>query len=293
MEVQEQVKPEAVATPAVEPKPQEVKPVVQEDIVTRAARLSADKKQEVVKEPVSEFSLAKEDFDAVLKDPRTEKLYKSMQADYVKKTQAIAEEKRQLEAQKKSIEEQAKQMSAWTPDKLKQELNKPDFVQAIQTVTGTQNPPNSGLTNEEYSALTDKEKAQLSQATQRISNLEMQNWQMLQKQQDEVLRNKYANYTPEVIDDTVGKLMRGEIKADREIIYKALFHDENVRNAYEMGKQDKQKEYQEKVGSMSVDGGFSTVPHNDTLKKEEKETTSSYFRRIAERRLAESRQMTR
>ena len=271
----ETVSKSAVGEPAVEPKPTE-------DLVSRVSKFKAEPQKE--KEP-NPFNLSKEDYDKVQSDPTLSKFYKSMQADYVKKTQELAEGRKQVEAIQK-------QTSNWTPERLQAELNKPDFIQAAQKVASINNPPNSGLTDQEYSALTDKEKAQLSDANKRIANLESQNWQMLQRQQDEQLKNRYANYAPDIVDTTINKLVRGEVKADREVVWKALDYDEAVKRAYELGKQDKASENKEKITSMSPDG-FSVTTTADVPPINQGESNTAYFKRLAARRLAMQGQQTR
>ena len=254
------------------------KVVPKEDLISRVSKVKVDVKKETTQETNS-FGLTKEDYDKVQNDPTLSKFYKSMQSDYIRKTQETAELRKQAE-------EKIKQSSNWTPERLAQEINKPDFIQAAQQVYAVQNPPNSGLTNEEYSALTEKEKAQLKQANQRINALEMQNWQMQQRQQDEQLKTKYANYAPDIVDTTINHLVRGEVKANREYVWKAIDYEDAVQRAYELGKQDRQLETKEKQQSTSIEG-FNATPQGEVLKPIAGESNRDYFKRIAQGRLNE------
>jgi hypothetical protein len=245
-----------------------------EDLISRVSKVKVDSAKPVESNP---FGLSKEDYDRVQSDPSLSKYYKSMQADYIKKTQEVAEEKKKLATP-----------STWSKERLQQEMNKPDFVQAAQELTATQNPPTSGLTNDEYSALTDKEKAQLHGMQQELSQMRLQNWQMQQKQQDEQLKGRYANYAPDIVDTTITKLVRGEVTANRETVWKALDYDDAVNRAYQLGKQDRQLEQTEKVQSMSFDG-ITATPQDAVPKAETGESNQAYFKRLAQRRLAESK----
>ena len=276
--------------PPVEVKPEVTQPVEavkevpvvetpKEDLISRVSKVKIDVNKPQTEQ--NEFGLTKEDYEKVTTDPTLSKYYKSMQSVMVKRTQEAAD-------LRKKADETMKQASTWTEERLRRELNNPDFVKVAQVVAQQQNPSNSGLTDQEYSALTDKEKAQLQLANQRIANLEMQNWQMLQKQQDETLKSKYANYNSDYIDTTVNQLVRGEVKADREVVWKALDYDDAVRRAYELGKQDRQMEVKEKTNSMSLSSGFQATPLSEVPPIEKWENDRAYFKRLGERRLAES-----
>lgn len=261
-------------------------PVVEtpkEDLLTRVSKFKPEAPKP--KEETNSFGLTKEDYDKVQSDPTLSKFYKSMQSDYIKKTQEAAEIKKQTEAIKQ-------QTSNWTVEKLQQEINKPDFIQAAQQIAAVNNPPNSGFTDTEYSALTDKEKAQLSNMQQQLQSMQQQNWQMQQKQQDEQLKGKYANYAPDIVDTTITKLVNGEVRADREVVWKALDYEDAVKRAYELGKQDRQLDTHEKQQALSPDG-FSTMQNNDVPKAEAGESNMAYFRRLALHELVKAGRQTR
>ena len=268
-----EAQPSVTATPVLETPVAQPQVVAQpqEDVISRATKT----KQEPQSKDTNPFGLSKEDYDKVQSDPTLSKFYKSMQSDYIKKTQEVAEERKQLA-----------KPQPWTIERLQAEVSKPDFIQAASAVASMKNPVGSGLSDEEYSTLTKTEKAQLAESLQRSKNLEGQLWQMQQTQQDSVLSQRYGNYNPQVVDSTIQKLVRGELKADREVIYKALYHDENVTNAYELGKQDALKGLKEKQQASSPEG-FTATPLSEVPTKLEKESNAAYFKRLGERRLAE------
>ena len=264
-----------VETPVVEA-PVEQKPEPpKEDLVSRVSKVKVEEPKK--EDHTNPFSLTREDWDRVQSDPSLKKYYQSMLTDYQKKTSDLSEQRRQIETQKQSAN--------WTPERIQQLLNDPTFVSAAQQVA-SHNPPNSGLTDQEYSALTDKEKAQLSDMQNEVKQLKMQNWQMQQKQQDETLKGKYANYAPDIVDTTIHKLINGEVTVNREYVWKGLDYDDAVKRAYQLGKQDRESENKEKLQSMSIDG-IAATPNAETPKKEQGESDMNFFKRLAVKRLAE------
>jgi hypothetical protein len=261
-------------TPKVEVPVEKLVEAPKEDLVARASKVKLEAPKET-----NPFGLTKDDYDKVQTDPTLSKFYKSMLSDYTRKTQNLSEKEKEVEKIKL-------ESSNWTPEKIQQLLNDNKFVQAAQQVASLSNPPNSGLTDQEYSALTDKEKTQFQSMQKQLSDIQMQNWQMFQRQQDEVLKTKYANYAPDIVDTTIHKLVKGEVKADREVVWKALDYDEAVKRAYELGKQDRAAETKEKTQSMSVEG-YSATPTYDVPTIEKGESNTAYFKRIAARRMAE------
>jgi len=261
--------------PVAEPKVEA--PKVEESLTSRASKVKLDTPKPK-EEPSNPFSLTREDWDKVQSDPSLKKYYQSMLTDYQKKTSELSEQRRTIEQQKQSAN--------WTPERIQQLLNDPTFVQAAQQVASVQNPPNSGLTDQEYSALTDKEKAQLNNMQNEVHQLKLQNYQMQQKQQDELLRQKYANYAPDIVDTTIKQLVNNEVMATREDIWKVRDYDAAVQRAYQLGKQDRQLENTEKSQSLSAEG-YNATPQNAVPEINKGESTGNYFKRLAVARLAE------
>jgi len=274
----EEVKVEEAVAPVVEVKA-EVKTETpkEEPLVSRVSKFKPEEPK-AKEEPSNPFSLTREDWDKVQSDPSLKKYYQSMLTDYQKKTSEISEQRRQIEQQKQSAN--------WTPERIQQLLNDPTFVQAAQQVASTQNPPGSGLSDQEYSALTDKEKAQLNNMQNELQQMRLQNYQMQQKQQDEQLKQKYANYAPDIVDTTIKQLVNNEVMATREDIWKVRDYDSAVQRAYELGKQDRQLENKEKQQSLSVEG-YSATSQDAVPEINKGESAGSYFKRLAVKRLAE------
>lgn len=226
-----------------------------------------------------------------IKDPTAKdiamKAYKSMQSGVTKKFQEAA-------MTKKEYETKVQEMQNWSPERIRQELNNPQFLQAAQAVAGTvpqSNPTNSGLTNEEFSALTDREKAELAQLPtlkNEINQLKQVNYQALINNTDSQLRTKYSDYNPSDIDKAItmlGNLPPNEL---REYVYKSIMHDKHNQEFYEMAKQELSQRNQEKLNSISVNG--NQIVNNDGLPTREKgDTDVSWFTKIAQFRLAQSK----
>lgn len=222
-------------------------------------------------------------------DPRLKEaainFHKSVQADYTRKTQSVADSRKQVETQ-------LAEMQTWTPEKIQKFLlNNPSFVQSAQQVAGTMSPQipnNGGLTDEQYSALTDTEKAQLNSLKSEINSLKQVNYQALVAQTDNQLKTKYGNYDSQEVDSAIARLAQMNPNELREYVFKAIKHDDNVRNAYEYAKQERSELNQTRVNAMSVDG--TVVANNDGLPtRQTGQNDSSWFQTLANFRLQQSR----
>jgi len=199
------------------------------------------------------------------------KLKKSLLSGENKKYEEIANLRKQYEARL------AESSANWTPERLKQELNKPDFVQAANSVLQTGSPtPQQG--DDQYSALSDEEKAELVQLKQKITTLEQSSWQAVKQSQDTQLKDKYANYDPNSIDQVASDLVSGKVKATREDLWKVVDYERAVQRAYDLGLTDKKEQNQERVNGMSFDGGGNHAAPN-TVQRQEGETTQQFMRR--------------
>ncbi len=173
----------------------------------------------------------------------------------------------------------------WTVERVQELLQDPGFIQASQSVVQS-NP--SGLTDEEYSTLTDAEKAQFTSLQDKINRLEQANNQAMLAQQDTQLKTRYANYDPKQVDELMQGLMQNKVQATREHLWKVVDYDNAVERAYQMGLQDRKMESTDKYNSMSLPGQTSTP--TGTVDPEKNESGVNFFRRIALKRLAESKQ---
>src|SRR3990167_6691452 len=217
------------------------------DLVTRVSQVKVEEKKT---EPTGEIKEPEFDFKEIdnIKDPEAkawaEKAYKSFQKGFNQKFQEIAEIRKTLEGQKQ-------QATSWTPERLQQEMNKPDFVQSAQQVIKFQNPSDSGLTDDEWSTLSEAEKKKLNNMEQELLNLKRQLVISEVRKEDEQLKTKYINYNPQAVDIVTADILANRVRATREYLWKAMDYDEAIKRAYELGKYDKKTDNEEKITSMS------------------------------------------
>ncbi len=213
-----------------------------------------------------------------------ENAYKSMQSGFTRKTQEIAEQKR-------SYEQKIQEMQNWSPERIQRELNNPEFVKSAQMYAQTQNPPNSGLTEEQFSALTPQEKAELAQVPtlkNEINQLKQVNYQAVVAQRDNQLQTKYSDYNPTQIDNTIRQLSEMNPLDIREHVYKSLKHDEDVAAAYELGRQEARELTQNKINAITPNGQMSSIADDGPV-REKNDTDHMYFMKRANWRLAQSK----
>lgn len=203
------------------------------------------------------------------------KAYKSMQGDYTRGKQELANLRKDLES---------KTNENWTPDRIQQLLNNPQFVQAAQQIVPTQNPANSGLTDEEYSALSEPEKAKISMLENKINHLEQMNFNATLSQKDAQLMAKYDDYDPKAISNAIRDLSQIPAHELREHVYKSYTHDKHMQEAYELGKQEALKLNQQKASAISQ-SGYSTTSVGDVPKREQAESSENFFLRLARNRM--------
>lgn len=177
--------------------PEAPAPVVEMDLISKVAEF---RKSQPVAAPVQSQTDGAFNYNEIenIKDPVAKeiaiKAYKSLQGDYTRKTQELAE-------QRKSLESKMQETKGWTAQRIQQELlNNPEFLQAAQEIAQVQNPANSGLTDEQFSALTDSEKAQLSSLKSEINQLKQTNanaaFMAAVSQEDARLQARYTDYNP-------------------------------------------------------------------------------------------------
>ena len=271
--------PAAVTEPVVQPAAQEP------DLMTKVTQFKPTQ-EKVITNPPDQPELA------AITDPvakkaaqeAVERIRRGFQSDYTRK----------LEDAQKLVE----QTKTWTPERIQKELlENPNFLQAAQMVTASNpaNPNDRPLTQEEYSALTDTEKSRLNlvpQLKNEINQLKQDNlnkaiWSEI-NYTDGTLKSKYADYNPEQINKAFSDLAGLNAAQVREHIYKAQLHDEHVKSAYEMGKQEGKSLTQSKMNVISPDG--TTATNSDGLPTRQKgESDQAFFVKIAQFRLAQSR----
>lgn len=222
--------------------------------------------------------------DPVAKDIAM-KAYKSMQAGFTRKSQELAMTKKEAEA----VISRSKN---WSTQRIQDELlSNPEFLAAAQQISGaSSNPQNSGLTNDEFSALTDSEKAQLSSLKNELNLLKQDKFSAIVAQTDSQLQAKYGQgYNPQIVNDGIAKLAQLQPHEIREYVYKALSRDEDVKAAYELGRSENGQLNQEKINSMSVVNGVNAAASDDRPIKQAGENDIAFMVRLGQYRLAQNK----
>ena len=240
-----------------------------DDIVKRASQVQIAPKASQEKSEEATFDYSKL---STIKTPEeakawAEEAYKSMQRGYNQKYQDIATIKKMYETK---LAEEGK----WTPEKVQSLLADNNFVQAAQSVLGVQ-----GNTSEE-SYLSESDKKRILDADTKAQQALEYQAQLYREKEHEVLKGKYPNYDANVVDGIRKDLLAGKVNATGEYIWKAYDYENAVRRGYELGKQDASAKTTEKVNASSFDGGFNITNNSEPLKKEERESDQSYFKRL-------------
>lgn len=187
-------------------------------------------------------------------DPMAKKIVQ----DLYKQIQKGAQDKfKQAAELKKTYESKLSEMSTWSPQRLQQELNRPDFVQAMQALQQQAPPNNWQGSPDEWSALSPQEQQQFQGLQQAVVSQQQQLTKMLQDQEDAKLKSAYPDYNPDLVNKFTDDLLHGRYQATREDIWKVYNHDQNVARAYELGRQDALTKLKDKNDGASLPGSGS------------------------------------
>jgi len=186
-----------------------------------------------------------------------EKKIKDLESGYNKKYQTLAQ-------QRKEVEDLKFKMSNWTPQRLAEELRKPEFVQAMQALQQTAPPSNFEGNPEEWSNLSDSEKRQFSEMKKSQDMLQAQLAHMKQKEEDIEIKKLYPDFEPQIVDEAIEGLRTGSLTASRADIWKVVNHDKNVEKGYTVGYEDGYQKALEKLnGSTPLNGNLNITPSNE------------------------------
>ena len=279
--------PPVVATPVttpVETTPVVTPPVTPEvDLLTKVSQFKPQVEPDKITNPPEqpEFANITDPVAKKAAQEAVERIRRGFQSDYTKK----------LEDAQKLVN----QSKSWTPERIKQELlTNSEFVQAAQMINSQPNPNERQLTQEEYSALTESEKAKLATVTkleQELNNMKVQtaNEQMRAAitQKDVTLRQKYGeDYNSQAVNEAAlrfGKLSPADA---REYIFLADNAMKIADKSYEIGKLEGQGKLNNKLNIIAPQG--STVVSNEGVPVKAKgESDKAYFVRLGEFRNAQ------
>jgi len=246
-------------------------PAKEPDLITKVSQFKQSQikaKENIINAP------EQPEFEAI-KDPIAKEAAK----------QAVERMRRGMQSLYDQKVEDAKKIN-WTAERLHQEVNNPQFIQVAKDYAAIQNPPNSGLTDQQYSALNDIEKAEISGLKSQVNSLQQTNFLATVAQRDSQLQMRYPDYNPMQINETIQNLARMNPLDIREHVYKSLKHDEDVAAAYELGKSERIELNQTKINAITPNG--NSVSTSDSLPIREKdESNQEYFQKLANFRLAQ------
>jgi len=253
---------------AVEPKPEL-------DLVSKVAGFKDDTKVETQSVEPDKFNTndLQAEIDKIT-DPnlktQMEGLKKSLQRGYNDKFQTIAETRKELE-------KQMTESNLWTPEKINRLLNDQNFVTAAQSVMQSQNPPNSGKSDDEWSTLTDGEKSTIVALQKKIEILELKNQQSTNSQQDDLLKSKYANYDAQVVSKLKDDLINGRMQATNEHLWKVVDYESAIDRAYKLGRKEEQNVKMEKTSAFSYTPDSVNATQDTKLSAEGQATLTQLY----------------
>jgi len=242
--------------------------VKEDDLVVRASQLKDE--TQTKDELDKKFNI--NELDAHIEQIKDENLKTQMLG--LKKSLLKGENQKYQEIAdlRKQYEQALAQTTTWTPERIKAEMAKPDFIQAAQSIVGQQSQESND------SMLSEAERRKIEQAEQKVNSL-MQNYQqLLREREDTVLKQRYANYDPTVVDKAIADVAAGKIQLTREDIWKAIDYANGIKRAYKLREQDLQKENKEKLSAMTIDS-TTNVTQPERVVKDKKESTEDFIRR--------------
>lgn len=283
--------------PVVEPTPDATQDIVARvakvDVVDPAVTPTVEAPQQTLEQRISSLEgdvskplMTQEEINSI-PDPKLREYIQAKEKDMVKgmneKFRNIAELKKELEQSKS----QSQVSDRWTKDRLQQELQNPEFSQAVQDYASQSAPQDWVGTQEEWSNLNTNEKREFNIMKSELKGLKDSQRQFQLQQTDQTIKGKFEDYKPEQINDFEAKLRRGVVddSSRREAIYKALNYEAAVKRAYELGRTDTNGNLQKKMNASTIDSTQSQTPAIDLPKREENEKTSNYFVKLARRNM--------
>jgi hypothetical protein len=273
---------ETPTEPAVQGQPKEPEPTVTkpeptweapktDDLLTRVSEFAKNNEEQATQEVEVKGEFDFKEIEAI-QDPTAKeiamKAYKSMQSHFTKGYQDIS-------ALRKEMEQARESGNTWTPERVQKLVEDPTFVQAAQQVASQ-----PAMSQEEYSALSDAEKAKIKGMESELQALKQQTLNANKQQQDAALQQKYPNYNPQAIDTLTAELLEGKRQATREDLYKVHSFEKSIQNAYEMGMKDAREGNVERINSMSTPATTTIATESNTpLERGENETNKAYAKR--------------
>ena len=254
------------------------------DLTSRVSEVSLEQEQ-----PKADKKYDRNEFESVLSKlpPEAQEQVKLFQQTLYKG----ADEKFQEAARMRQEAENLKNRG-YSKEDIQAMLQDPNFVATVQQLNEekqyAENPQGSGLSNEEWSYLTPKEKATIASANKKVEALEGK-WnayaqmQEHQKQHD-TLKTRYKNYNSDAVTEIYNGLLTGKVQANLEHLWKALDYDSAIKRGVEYGKKLAQGQVQEKM-DVSAPTGLNVNQNYVPPTKENKTSGADYFKQLALKRM--------
>ena len=197
------------------------------------------------------------------------------------KFQQIAELRKELESVKNSSGYKFK------ANNIKELLNNPDFMNEAKAELGQNKSPiaDDPVMSDETKAYIQNLEVQLKQVQEGLNQKQSQEANQEWTRHHETLSAKYKNYDRARVDEIAQGLITGKVKATPEYLYKATYHDENVRKAYELGRKEGSKMLSEKQQVNNTITGVNAVKL-DTVAQDKAESNLNFMQRIIANKLA-------
>lgn len=283
--------PAAPAQPAAQAAPEVAKQ--QPDLLTRVSTPEAAKPTAPGEAP--KVSVALDD----IKDPVARKLVENRLEEANKKIMQtfgeVGADKSKLMKQVEELNSKLAASSTWTPQRLQQELNRPDFIQAAQYIQAQAAPPTWRGSQEEWSGLNEHEKAAISNATQETQALRQQMSQLLISQIDGSLRAKYPDYDPQKVNDFVTRAQSGSMSLDeiREYVHLGMNAKSYSDKAYQLGLTDRTVDVTEKINGLTPNTALNTQASPDKPTRQPGEHSRNFLSRLTSWNLDQIKQYGR
>ena len=248
------------------------------DIIKHIGSLKPEERKDVTDPIIPPINLDE------IKDPVArafvEKRIKELESGVNKKFMDAANQRK--EADRIKTEYEAKMNEPMTPQKLKEWLNRPDFVQSAQTLQQMAPPSNFDGNQEQWSNLSDGEKQRMANTENLSRQTQAQLNQILQFQIDQRITNRFPDYDSKAVDSFFKDAYEGRIPDEqlREMIHKAQNFDRYVTNAYKYRQEDDTKLNRERTDGMTTTG-LETQTAEDKPKMKPGERSGDFFKRIS------------
>jgi len=258
-----------------------------DDLLTRVSKfqLDNDPKKESVAEGGTFNSQELKDSIAAIDNPELKSKMEAMQKSLVSGANDKFQEIATLRKEMQSVLENKN--GEWTPDKVQALAQDPKFIQAAQQIAGT-------TTEEEFSSMSDSEKAQftkmqttINDLTSKIDTQTEQQRLTVRTQQHTELAKKYADYDSSRIDSISYDILQGKQQITPEHVYKAFNYDDALNKSYHLGRKDEREGVVEKVQSIAAEG-TTVSASTEQVVPEKGESNRSFWDKIVAKNLKQA-----